>query len=90
MKIFDLEQDIMNCWNIVDDVKDTASYIGDNVVFKDLSADHADKIMNLLQGIQHLYQMRFEKMWNTFEEHCNEFHTLRRQQMQDHDYNEQV
>jgi len=86
MKIFDLEQDIMNCWNIVDDVKDTASYIGDSERFKDLSAEHADKIMNLLQGIQHLYQMRFEKMWNTFDGHCKEFHTLRRKE--DHDYNE--
>jgi hypothetical protein len=90
MKIFDLEQDIMNCWNIVDDVKDTASYIGDNVVFKDLSPENTDKIMNLLLGIQHLYQMRFEKMWDTFEAHCNEFHTLRRQSNQEHDYNEQV
>ena len=90
MKIFDLEQDIMNCWNIVDDVKDTANYIGEHVAFCDLSPEHTDKIINLLQGIQHLYEMRFEKMWKTFEEHCNEFHTLRRQQMQDHDYNEQV
>jgi len=90
MKIFDLEQDIMNCWNVVDDVKDAANYIGENVAFKDLSAEHTDKILNLLLGIQSVYSMRFEKMWNTFEEHCKEFHTLRRQSNQDHDYNEQV
>jgi hypothetical protein len=87
MKIFDLEQDIMNCWNMVDDVKDAASYIVDSEAFKDLSAEHADKIMNLLLGIQSVYQMRFEKLWNNFEAHCKEHHSLRRKE--NHDYNEQ-
>ena len=86
MKIFELEQDIMNCWNVVDDVKDAASYIGDNELFVDLSAENTDKILNLLLGIQSVYQMRFEKMWNSFEGHCKEFHALRRKE--DHDYNE--
>lgn len=89
MKIFDLEQDIMNCWNMVDDVKDAASYIVDNESFKDLSAEHADKIMNLLMGIHSVYSMRFEKLWNNFEEHCKEHHSLRQVNKEDHDYAEQ-
>ena len=88
-KIFDVEQDIMNCWNMVDDVKDAASYIVDNESFKDLSAENADKIMNLLLGIHSVYQMRFEKLWNNFEAHCKEHHSLRRVNKEDHDYDEQ-
>lgn len=89
-KIFDVEQDIMNCWNMVDDVKDAASYLVDNESFKDLSAENADKIMNLLLGIHSVYQMRFEKLWNNFEAHCKEHHSLRRANKEDHDYDEQV
>ena len=89
-KIFDVEQDIMNCWNMVDDVKDAASYIVDNEAFKDLSGENADKIMNLLLGIHSVYQMRFEKLWNNFEAHCKEHHSLRRANKEDHDYDEQV
>ena len=88
-KIFDVEQDIMNCWNMVDDVKDAASYLVDNESFKDLSAENADKIMNLLLGIHSVYQMRFEKLWNNFEAHCKEHHSLRRVNKEDHDYDEQ-
>lgn len=55
---FDLEQDIMNCWNVVEDIKT----IYDRIDYTD-----QDQVMNSLLGLQTLYQMKFEKMWETFE-----------------------
>ena len=56
---FDLEQDIMNCWNVVEDIKT----IYDRIDYTD-----QDQVMNSLLGLQTLYQMKFEKMWETFEQ----------------------
>jgi hypothetical protein len=54
---FDLEQQIMHCWNIVDDL--------DHVIDKVL--DNED-VLNLLLGIKQLYQCKFEKLWKVFED----------------------
>ena len=56
---FDLEQDIMNCWNIVEDMK---------TIYDMLDYTDQDKVMNSLLGLQTLYQMKFEKLWATFEQ----------------------
>lgn len=56
---FELEQDIMNCWNVVEDIKT----IYDRIDYTD-----QDQVMNSLLGLQTLYQMKFEKMWETFEQ----------------------
>lgn len=89
MKIFDLEQDIMNCWTVIDDVKCAVEHFSENEKFKGFTSEQLDDIMNLLLGIQHVYDMRFQKLWNTFEAHSKEHHSLRRRQ-NDHDYNEQT
>ena len=99
MYIFDLEEEIMRCWNVVNDVKDAANHIGDHESFKGMSPEHCDAIMNLLMGIQNVYDMRFEKTWKLFEKHCGEYHTARRtikhlekqlsRPPEDHDYVEQ-
>lgn len=56
---FDLEQDIMNCWNIVEDMK---------TIYDRLDYTDQDQVMNSLLGLQTLYQMKFEKLWATFEQ----------------------
>lgn len=56
---FDLEQDIMNCWNVVEDIK---------TIYDRLDYTDQDQVMNSLLGLQTLYQMKFEKMWETFEQ----------------------
>ena len=53
---FDLEQDIMNCWQIVDDLDAVAGSITD------------EDIKNLLLGVKKLYQIKFEKLFSTFED----------------------
>lgn len=57
---FDLEQEIMNCWNIVDDLK---------IVRHALMEESAstDRIDNMLLGLSELYQSKFDIMFQTFE-----------------------
>jgi hypothetical protein len=57
---FDLEQQIMNCWNVVDDIKMVQA-------MTDLRPLSEDELANALLGLQTLYQMKFEVLFNTFE-----------------------
>jgi hypothetical protein len=70
MDIFDLEQEIMKCWNVVDDLKDCIHYLD--------SWPNEDKRDNLLLGMAALYQMRFERLWECFEDSAGEYHRMRR------------
>lgn len=72
--IFDLEQRFMQCWQVIDDVNDTANYILDNPMFKNMDPKHADKLYNLLNGISELYNLKFELCWEEFEAVVKEYH----------------
>ena len=74
-KIFALEQRIMNCWNVVDDLDDLYYYFGDDPFFKDMDAKHRDKICNLLLGMKEMYQIKFQKCIFDFEDVCKEYHS---------------
>lgn len=69
MKIFDLEQEIMNVWHVIDDIK----LLNENVMEKDMSTDD---IANALLGLENIYNMRFEKVLNTFEDVFKEYHSM--------------
>jgi hypothetical protein len=57
---FDLEQDIMNCWNVVEDL---------NMLLKSDGYDNDD-----IQAVSRLYQKKFEALWATFEDcHKSQF-----------------
>ena len=58
---FDFEQQIMDCWGITDDLKILSEY-----VLEDPTAD-SDKITNITIGLEQLYAIKFEKLFNTFE-----------------------
>ena len=54
---FDLEQDIMQCWNVCDDIQ--------------LLLDSWDKLdedqkQNYLIGLKQMYQLKFEKCFDSF------------------------
>lgn len=68
--IFDLEQDIMHCWNIVDDLK----ILNEAILERDLSAD---EISNTLLGIERLYNLKFEKLFEMFDGHCKDYWNLK-------------
>jgi hypothetical protein len=58
--IFDLEQEIMSCWSVVEDIK---------VVYStERLYENEDEMQNVLLGISALYQIKFESLFNTFEE----------------------
>lgn len=58
---FDLENEIMNCWRIIDDLKSLREHVMEN--------EHAtnDSIANVLSGLETLYNIKFEKLFLTFE-----------------------
>ena len=57
---FDLEQNILDCWKITDDI---------NLLYRNVMEEELDKdkISNVLLGLQAIYSMRFEQLWETFE-----------------------
>ena len=58
---FDLEQDIMNCWSIVDDIKEL------NRCMLDRRKLTEDEVSNYLLGLETIYQVKFERLFETFE-----------------------
>ncbi len=58
---FDLESDIMNCWSVVEDIKEL------NRCMLDRRAMTEDEISNYLLGLQTIYQVKFERLFETFE-----------------------
>lgn len=66
MKQFELEQSILDCWHVTDDI----DLLYHNVMENNMSVDD---IANTLLGIKHLYNMRFNKCWNDFEGTIEEY-----------------
>ena len=58
---FDFEQQIQKCWLITDDIAD----IAEGVLERDLDKG---QIVNALNGIQQLYELKFNKLWDLFED----------------------
>lgn len=73
-KIFDLEQQFMSCWNVVDEIDMLYHYFGDDPKFTGLDAKAEDEMMNLLLGLKSLYEIKFETTFKTFEDVCREYH----------------
>jgi hypothetical protein len=61
MNAYDLEQQIMECWRITDDV----SVLTEEILEGDLTKD---KIVNVLTGLEQLYAIRFNKLFRTYEQ----------------------
>ena len=60
---FDLEQQIMDCWNVTSDLKHVSEYLLD----APLEPNREDKMANMLIGMEALYNQKFDKMFRTFE-----------------------
>ena len=61
---FDLEQQIMNCWNIIEDIK----LLDKNVLEGKIEGGNLTQyeISNYLLGLETIYNMKFEQMFATF------------------------
>ena len=56
---FDLEQGIMDCWKVTDDIK---------LLYDNLENMDEDRRMNYMLGLMEMYGLKFEKLWNVFEQ----------------------
>ncbi len=56
---FTLEDQLMECWGVVDDL--------DMVYSTEALYQDQDRMMNVLLGMQELYKIRFQRLFNTFE-----------------------
>ena len=61
---FDFEQEIMECWNVTTDIRTVSEYLQD----APLEAGREDKIANMLMGIEALYEVKFDKLFRSFEQ----------------------
>lgn len=59
---FDLEQQIMECWGVTDDIKTFTKW-----VFDSKKAPSDDEQMNYLIGLETIYRVKFEKLFEIFE-----------------------
>lgn len=62
---FDLEQQLMNLSTTLDDL----DLIAENVIEGGVDGEGycADSLSNALIGLRELFELRFQKAWNTFE-----------------------
>ena len=58
---FDLEQGIMKCWNITDDI----DMLYESILENEMSQDD---ISNVLFGLKALYDIKFDRLFRQFEE----------------------
>ena len=61
-KLYDLEQPIMDCWSVCNDLETVFKQIGDGE-----REPTQDELMNTLMGMQQLYQWKFEQLFNLYE-----------------------
>ena len=62
---FDFEQQIQKCWLVTDDIYDLA----EGVLEHGLTTD---QITNVLFGMKEMYELKFNKLWDLFEDvHMN-------------------
>jgi len=55
---FELEQNILQCWNVCDDIQ---------LMLDTWDSLSEDAKQNYLIGLKQMYQMKFERLLNTFE-----------------------
>ena len=80
MKIFDLEQSIMSCWQVLDDIDMVTKHFVDDPEWagEHFSAQATDALMNKFFGIKEIYELKFNKLWNEFEQVAKDYHTYRK------------
>ena len=65
MTQFDLEQQIMRCWSVCDDIQDLRKFRNE----RKLTEDELD---NYLLGLVSLYQVKFENLFSLYEQMLRE------------------
>ena len=58
---FDLEQEILDCWHVTDDLDMLLEHIMETETLD------RDKVSNIVLGMKELYHLKFERCFDTFE-----------------------
>jgi hypothetical protein len=66
---FDLEQEIMHCWNVVEDIRLLNKYVLEGT--PEGGEFSKDRIANYLLGLETVYELKFQELWTTFEHLTN-------------------
>ena len=69
---FDLEQDILRCWNVTDDIGEVLDDLESGVI-------EIHEAAEVLRAYQRVYQRRFDRCFRSFEQHTREVWQLRNQ-----------
>ena len=73
--IFDLESQIMDCWQMTSDLDLITMYFLEDSRFRDkIDPDTWDEIANKYLGLKEVYEVKFEKLWETFGKTTEEYH----------------
>jgi len=56
---FDLEQQLLDAWKVTDDIQLAYEL--------SMEGNDPDQLANLLLGLKTLYDIKFNKLWDTFE-----------------------
>lgn len=65
---FDVEQGIMQCWLVVDDLDTIVTHM------LDVKKMSEDELANVLIGLKQLYAMKFYSLMSTYEKYLQEQH----------------
>lgn len=65
---FELEEQIMDCWRVVDDIRVVQT------VHQDTDGLSIDDMSITLMGIQKLYTLKFQLLFEVFEKHLKALH----------------
>ena len=68
---FDLEQQILECWRVTDDINMLYKAVLDTSISR-------DDIANTLLGLKHLYDLKFDRTFGTYEAHLSDYYQARR------------
>lgn len=71
--IFELEQEILHCWHITNDLRDVSE-----MFLEGYKVATPDNISNVCSALADVYNMRFEKMWRNFENITSEYWQMKK------------
>lgn len=68
---FDLEQGILNCWHLTDDLAELAQDMTDHTIT-------TEQAVEILRSYSVVYNNRFDRTWRLYEQVCRGLHELRK------------
>jgi len=73
---FTVEERIMECWRVVDDIKVTWEEFSDGAEEMD-----TDELCNILLGMQVLYDRKFARLFSSYEKMLGECYSMRQEEV---------